>query len=656
MNVLVELQRRFAQALTGLAAEPAELVKLVRPAQDPRFGDYQANCAMPLSKQLGKSARDIATQIIERLDVSDLCHAPEIAGPGFINLKLRDEWLAERISAAQADERLGVSLAVPARTFVVDYSAPNVAKSMHVGHIRSTVIGDAICRTLRFLGHRVVSDNHVGDWGTQFGMVIYGYKHFLDADAYRERPVLELGRLYKLVSRLVDYHECRSQRAEYEQQIAQRDAALERAKAAPAGDAAAAKKQAASVRKAEAQCKEARDELTALDAKIRSVESDPKLSLLAAAHPSIGDAVLAETAQLHSGDPENRRLWEEFLPYCREDMQRLYRRLKITFDHELGESFYHDRLPGTVADLVQRGLARESEGAMCVFLDGFETPMIIRKKDGAFLYATTDLATIQYRAETWHPDVVLYVVDHRQSEHFSKLFATAKLWGFGNIDLRHISFGTVLGDDGKPYKTRSGDTVGLEGLLDEGVQKALVVVSTNDDRKPAGPEFSADERQKIASVVGIAALKYADLSQNRTSDYIFSYDKMLALDGNTAASMQYFYARVQGIFRKADCDPAELRRTPGEIQLTHPSERALALGLLRLSEAIDESLEDFRPNLITSYLYELTRTFSVFYESCSVKDAESDALRTSRLRLCDLAGRVIRQGLELLGIQVVDRM
>jgi arginyl-tRNA synthetase len=293
---------------------------------------------------------------------------------------------------------------------------------------------------------------------------------------------------------------------------------------------------------------------------------------------------------------------------------------------------------------------------MCVFLDGFETPMIIRKKDGAFLYATSDLATIQYRVETWHPDVVLYVVDHRQSEHFSKLFATAKLWGFGNVDLRHISFGTVLGDDGKPYKTRSGDTIGLEGLLDEGVQKALEVVSAGDERKPAGPEFSHDERLNIANVVGIAALKYADLSQNRTSDYVFSYDKMLALDGNTAASMQYFYARVQGIFRKADCDPAALRRTPGPIQLKHPSERALALGLLRLSEAIDESLEDFRPNLITSYLYELTRTFSAFYESCSVKDAETDTLRTSRLRLCDLAGRVIRQGLELLGIQVVDRM
>jgi len=659
MNVLAELQRRFSKSLTGFAADPAELVKLVnlvRPAQDSRFGDYQANCAMPLSKQLGKAAREIAVQIIERLDVADMCHPPDIAGPGFINLKLRDEWLAKQTLAAQGDERLGVPVASPAKTFVVDYSAPNVAKSMHVGHIRSTVIGDAICRTLRFLGHQVVSDNHVGDWGTQFGMVIYGYKHFLDQQAYRERPVLELGRLYKLVSRLVDYHDSRAKRPEYEQKIVQRDAALDRAKALPAPDPAAAKKQAAGVRKAEAQCIEAREELAVLDTKIRSVDGNPQLAALAAAHPAIGEAVLAETARLHAGDPENRRLWEEVLPYCREDMQRIYRRLNVTFDQELGESFYHDRLPGTVADLVQRGLARESEGATCVFLDGSDTPMIIRKKDGAFLYATTDLATIQYRAETWHPDVVLYVVDHRQSEHFAKLFATAKLWGFDKIDLRHISFGTVLGDDGKPYKTRSGDTIGLEGLLDEGVQKALEVVSTNDDRKPTGPEFAAAERQQIAGVVGIAALKYADLSQNRTSDYTFSYDKMLALDGNTAASMQYFYARVQGIFRKAGLDPAELRRTPGEIQFSHPSERALALGLLRLSETIDESLEDFRPNLITSYLYELTRTFSGFYESCSVKDAETESLRMSRLRLCDLAGRVVRQGLEMLGIQVVDRM
>jgi arginyl-tRNA synthetase len=518
------------------------------------------------------------------------------------------------------------------------------------------VIGDAICRTLRFLGHRVVSDNHVGDWGTQFGMVIYGYRNFLDEGAYGERPVQELSRLYKLVSRLVDYHDSRAGRAGYVERVAQRDAALERLKAQPAGDPAAAKKQAAAVRKAEAQCAEAREELAALDAKIRAVDDDPQLAALAAAHPAIGEAVLTETARLHAGDVENRRLWEEVLPYCREDMQRIYRRLGVTFDQELGESFYHDQLPGTVADLERRGMARESEGATCVFLDGFDTPMIIRKKDGAFLYATTDLATIQYRAKTWNPDVVLYVVDHRQGEHFAKLFAAAKQWGYDKIDLRHISFGTVLGEDGRPYKTRSGDTVGLEGLLDEGVRKALEVVSTNDDRKPIGAEFSAEERQAIAQTVGIAALKYADLSQNRTSDYIFSYDKMLALDGNTAASMQYFYARVQGIFRKLDRDPAALRTSPGSIVFTHPTERALAIGLLRFPEALDESVEDFRPNLITAYLYELTRTFFAFYEACSVRDAETDAIRDSRLRLCDLAGRVIRQGLELLGIRVIDRM
>lgn len=657
MNILAEIQRRFLVALEGLAADPAEVVKLVRPAQDSRFGDYQANCAMPLAKQLGRAAREIAAELVGRLKIDDICHPAEIAGPGFINLKLRDAWLAERTAAAQGDERLGVEPAARPKTLIVDYSAPNVAKPMHVGHIRSTVIGDAICRTLSFLGHRVVSDNHLGDWGTQFGMVIYGYKHFLNAEAYRGSPVQELGRLYKFVNRLVDYHDSRASRGELAERAAQREAAAERAKAAPpTGDAAADKKQAAAARKAEAQAAEARNELTALDAKIAAVDADPQLAPIAAAHPTIGADVLAETARLHAGDPENRRLWEEFLPWCRADMQRIYERLDIRFDEELGESFYHDRLPGVVERLMERGLARESEGAICVFLDGFDAPMIVRKKDGAFLYATTDLATIEYRVERWNPDAILYVVDHRQSDHFNKLFAAARRWGFDRIDLRHVSFGTVLGEDGKPYKTRSGSTVGLEGLLDEGVQKALDVVSANDDSKKGGAEFSADERLRIARIVGIAALKYADLSQNRTSDYVFSYDKMLALDGNTAASMQYFYARVQGIFRRAECDPQTLRDSTAPLRLEHPTERALAVGLLRFSEALEETVEDYRPNLLTSYLYELTRTFFVFYEACSVLKAEDEAARQSRLRLCDLAGRTIRRGLELLGIQVVDRM
>lgn len=657
MNILAELQRRFAAALAPLSPDADALAKLVRPAQDSRFGDYQANCAMPLSKQLKQPPRDVAAQILAGVDLSDLCQPPSIDGPGFINLRLRDEWLAEQVSAAQRDARLGVPLAQPPRTYVIDYSAPNVAKPMHVGHIRSTVIGDAITRTLRFLGHRVVSDNHVGDWGTQFGMVIYGYKHLLNAQAYRDNPVQELGRLYRQVNRLVDYHASKAERSGLEDRVRQRAAAYEQARAAtPLADPPAEKKRQAALRKTESQWKESVEELAALDQKLAAIEADPVQRSLAESHPRIGDEVLAETAKLHAGDAENRKLWEEFLPWCREDIQKIYRRLDVVFDHELGESFYHDRLGAVVDALVAQGLARESEGAMCVFLDEFDSPMIVRKKDGAFLYATTDLATIQYRVETWQPQAILYVVDHRQSEHFQKLFAVAKRWNLGELDLRHISFGTVLGKDGKPYRTRAGDTIGLEGLLDEGVHKALTVVSENDDAKKGGPEFSADERRKIADTVGIAALKYADLSQNRTSDYEFSYEKMLALDGNTAASMQYFYARVQGVFRRAECDLAELRRSTEPIRLEQPHERALGLALLRFAEAIEDSVDDFRPNLLTSYLYDLTRTFSAFYEHCPVLKAEDAGLRNSRLRLCDLAGQVIRQGLAMLGIQVVDRM
>ncbi len=292
----------------------------------------------------------------------------------------------------------------------------------------------------------------------------------------------------------------------------------------------------------EEKCQELRD-------KIAAVEQDATLRSLAEQHADIAQAVLAETAKLHAEDAENLALWHQFLPHCKQDIQRIYERIDVRFDHELGESFYHDRLEPVVQQLHERQLARESDGATCVFLDGFDTPMIVRKKDGAFLYATTDLATIQYRMETWQPDAILYVVDHRQSEHFDKLFACARLLGYDNVDLRHISFGTVLGDDGRPYRTRSGDVVGLEGLLDEAIRRAYQVVAENDDAKANGPELDEAQRQAIAHTVGHAALKYADLSHNRTSDYVFSYDKMVALDGNTATYMQYSYARIAGDLR-----------------------------------------------------------------------------------------------------------
>ena len=596
MSLLADLKARFRLALAGLSQHPEDLLDLVRPSQDPKFGDYQANLAMPLGKRLGRPPRQVAAELLTRLDVADLCLAPEIAGPGFINLRLRDDYLARQLQAAVADPRLGVSPVAQPRTYVIDYSAPNVAKEMHVGHIRSTVIGDALARTLRFLGHRVITDNHIGDWGTQFGMIIYGYRHFRDDAAYRENPVRELGRLYRLVRLVMDF--------------------------APGKD--------------------------------QPGEED--LAGLAAAHPRINEAVLAETAKLHAGDEENLRLWREFLPHCLSDIDRIYSRLGVRFDHTLGESFYQPMLGPLVDDLIRSGIARPSQRAMAIFLEGHEVPMLVRKQDGAFLYATTDLATLRYRIETWRPDAILYVVDHRQSLHFKHLFQAARLIGVAHPELVHVSFGTVLGEDGRPFKTREGDTVSLEGLLDEAVRRAARIVAENDDAKPGGPELSSDQRMRIAETVGIAALKYADLSQNRTSDYVFSYDKMLAMNGNTATYMQYAYARVRSIFAKGQVDVEDLRRSPAPLLITSPAERALALELLRFGEALDLALADYRPNQVTAYLFELANRYSVFFEQCPVLRAESPQLRASRLLLCDLTARTIRLGLELLGIDVVDKM
>jgi arginyl-tRNA synthetase len=657
MSILAELKSRFRGALAELVADPAELLDMIRPAQEPRFGDYQANFAMPLAKRLGKPPREIAAFAVARTPLDDLCQPPEIAGPGFINLRLRDDWLAERLRHSIRDPRLGVPAIAAPRTFVVDYSSPNVAKPMHVGHIRSTVIGDALTRTLRFLGHRVISDNHLGDWGTQFGMIIYGFKHFCDAEAYQQQPVEELARLYKLINQLVGYYEARQELPEAERRVAAREEALQQERAAAEhADPAARKKAAKQTGRLQTQLAETRDELESLREKIRRVEQDPRLSQLAASHPTIADAVLAETAKLHADDAENLRLWHEFLPKCRQDVQRIYDRLDVRFDYEYGESFYHQRLAGVVEDFRRRGLAVESEGATCVFLPDFETPMIIQKKDGAYLYATTDLAAIQYRMQTWNPDAILYVVDHRQGEHFEKLFAAACCWGYGHVELRHISFGTVLGEDGRPFKARSGDAVGLESLLDEAVGKAYGVVCANDDAKPDGPELGEAERRNIAHVVGHAAIKYADLSQNRTSDYKFNFDKMVALEGNTATYMQYSYARTQSIFAKGNVDLESLRAAASELVLEHPLERALGLLLLQFVDALEETVAEYYPNQLTSYLFALAQKFSEFYQQCRVLRAETDAARTSRLLLCDLTGRTIRQGLELLGIRVVNKM
>jgi arginyl-tRNA synthetase len=659
MNFLALLRQRFHTALSGLAPDAndlADLVSMVRPSQDVRFGDYQANSAMPLAKRLAKSPRDLASEICARLNVADVCQTPEVAGPGFINLKLRDDRLAEVLTALAGDPRLGVPAVEKPRTFVIDYSAPNVAKPMHVGHIRSTIIGDSLYRTLAFLGHRVIGDNHIGDWGTQFGMILFGWRHLRDEAAYAKDPVAELARLYRLVNRLVDYYDSLAELPQRRERLAAREAELVRLATQPAPDPKAAKELAKSRKRLQTGIEEAHGELAEQEAKIAAFQRDAVLADLARRHPTVAADVLAETAKLHAGDPENLRLWRQFLPACLEDINRIYRRLGVRFDHALGESFYHDRLAGVVRDLVARGIARETAGAVGVFTEGQTTPLLIRKQDGAFLYGTSDLATIQYRMETWSPDAILYVVDHRQSLHFQQLFAAARRWGYTDVELEHISFGTVLGEDGRPFKARSGETVGLEGVMDEAVDRALRIVSEKDDAKPDGPELSAEERRRIAPVVGIAAMKYADLSQNRTSDYVFSYDKMLATEGNTSTYMQYAYARVRSIFRKGAVDVAALRASGAAVSIAEPAERALGLAILRFPEALDAVAADYRPNHLTSYLWELANQYSTFYDQCPVLKAPTDDLRTSRLLLSDLTARVLAKGLELLGIDVLERM
>ena len=425
VNLRSALRQAFRVAIEGLsrdgvaaisAAEIPALLEQVRETADAAFGDYSGTMAMALAKRAGTKPRDVAVEIIRRLQsapgYADLFEPPgDPVGPGFINVRVREDALAAAVGRAVADERLGVTAVAAPQRVVVDFSSPNVAKPMHVGHIRSTVIGDAIARILRFRGHHVITDNHLGDWGTQFGMILWGWKHCRDDAAFAADPTAELGRLYRLVRKVAD-------------------------------------------------------------AKPEELAADPVAAALVAAHPDAAREVLAETAKLHEGDSENRALWERFMPVCRGEIDRIYQRLHVTFDHTLGESFFHPLLGGVVADLLAAGLARESRGAIGVFLGGEDDPpLLIRKADGAFLYATTDLATIRWRREHWKPDRILYVVDHRQSQHFEQVFETARRWGCGEVELVHVAFGTVLGEDGKPFKTRAGDTVGLEALLDEGVER-----------------------------------------------------------------------------------------------------------------------------------------------------------------------------------------
>jgi arginyl-tRNA synthetase len=653
MNVMKELRRRVASALADMIDNPQPFAEMVKPAQDAQFGDYQANCAMPLAGQLKQKPREIAEQIVAKLDVEDLCEPPDIASPGFINFKLKEDWILSQGQVLITDDKLGVETPDSARTVVVDFSSPNVAKPMHVGHLRSTVLGDALCRILRFRGIHVYSDNHIGDWGTQFGMIIYGYKNFLNKTAYQNNQVPELSRLYRLVNQLSDYHAARNSLPQLEEQLEQQQEILESKRSELDMSDKKARKE---LGKLEAAVNSTKEKIDSTASKITALEADAELKSLADRDPEIAKNARLETAKLHQGDKENTELWNQFLPACLEMLHQMYARLDVQFDMELGESYYQPMLADVVESLKAKGLASESDGAMCVFMEGNAAPFLVQKQDGAFTYATTDLATIRYRIEELKADEILYVVDARQAEHFKLLFETSHRWGFDQADLRHISFGTILGEDKRPFKTRSGDTVGLESLIDEAVEQSRKIVDETDDSKPNGPELDESTRQQVAEAVGIGGIKYADLRHNRDSDYVFSWDKMLSKDGDTATYIQYAHARICGIFRKGEINRESVQNDGNPLMISAPEERALLMQILRFGEAIETVCEDYRPNVLTQYLFELSNLFSSFYARCIVLKEENKNLRASRLHLCDLTARTLQTGLSLLGIETPEQM
>jgi len=588
LHALLEKQLRAAVTAVLPDADTASL--LVRPCPDPKFGDYQTNALMSVAKARKMNPRQLATDVVAKLDVSPWCEKVEIAGAGFLNFRLKTDAIAHTLQAAFRGEHLFFAKAAAPRTIVIDFSSPNVAKPMHVGHIRSTGIGDALQRVLRLLGHHVVTDNHIGDWGTQFGKLLLGWKQSLDKAALERDAIGELERLYKVINAECDANPAR----------------LEEAK--------------------------------------------------------------QELVKLQAGDADNLAIWKEMIRLSQVQFDTIYGRLGVKFDHTLGESFYNPWLGNVVNDLLQRGIARESEGAVGVFSDGSmppkedpflvnrdgewaPDPALVRKSDGGFNYMTTDLATIEYRLKTWSPNEIIYVVDDRQAPHFRKLFLTFGRWqpeATKRVSLRHVGFGKILGDDGKPFKTRSGDTVKLGDLLNEAVERALKVVTDKN------PELPDAQKREIARVVGIGAVKYADLLPNRQSDYVFSWDKMLALNGNTAPYLQYAYARIRSIFRKA-AENAERGTGNSELRLNAPEELGLARHLLNFGLSLEAVGEECRPNFLCNYLYELAGYFATFYEACPVLKSEG-AERATRLLLCELTGRVLKQGLEALGIEVLEQM
>jgi len=561
------LEQKVAEALTAAGLPPAGAVT---PATDARFGDYQSNAALILGKQRGENPRAIAQKICDLWVPWDLCDAPTLAGPGFINFSVKSEAVAIRAAELLKDERLGVSPAATAKRIVIDFGSPNVAKPMHVGHIRSTVLGDALARIASFLGHDVIRDNHIGDWGTQFGMVIYGWKNLLDRPALERNPIAELVRIYK------------------------------------------------------------------------------EANAAATADPAMREACRQELVKLQAGDPENFAIWQECVTLSLREFDEAYRILDIHYDIQRGESFYNDRLAAIVERLLKSKIAEESEGAIVVYFREIpelaDKPCLIRKSDGGYNYATTDVATVDYRVDDLNRDTCWYVVGAPQTLHFKQIFEIARREG-RTADFRHIPFGSILGEDRKLMKTRSGDNVALRDVLDEAVVRARKIVDEKN------PDLPSAEREEVAKIIGLGAVKYADLSQYRMTDYIFSWDRMLSFQGNTAPYLQNAYVRIRSIFRRA----GEQFSPPTEIALAAAEERTLALKLCQFAEIVPTVLNDFRPNVLANFLYELANAFHAFYEACPVLKSEEPA-RSSRLALCELTGRVLAKGLELLGIKTPERM
>jgi arginyl-tRNA synthetase len=584
-SIAQQLKTRFAKAFTSAFGESyADTDLMLAPANNPNFGDFQCNAAMSLGKKLGKPPRAIASAIVENLDIADICETPEIAGPGFINLKLKPAYLEAQIRAIAADTRLGISPTQTPQRIAIDFSSPNIAKEMHVGHLRSTIIGDAIARTLEFQGHDVLRINHIGDWGTQFGMLI-AYLREVHPEALTTADALDLGDL-------VAFYRQAKQRFDTDE--------------------------------------------------------------------TFKETARQEVVKLQAGAEDTRRAWKLLCDQSRREFQVIYDLLDIQLT-ERGESFYNPLLPAVVEDLTELGLLVESDGAKCVFVEGFTNkegeplPLIIQKTDGGYNYATTDLAAIRYRIKEDGAKRIIYVTDSGQANHFAQVFAVARKAGWipEDVEIVHIPFGLVLGEDGKRLKTRSGEAVRLQDLLDEAIVRARQVL-LEEILKKDGRQETEEFIANVSQTIGLSAVKYADLSQNRTSNYTFSYDKMLELKGNTALYMLYAYARVQGIRRKGEIDFDNLD-AGAKVILQSDAELVLAKHLLQLNEVVNAVGGDLLPNRICQYLFELGQKYNQFFEQCPVLQSE-EPLRTSRLILCDLTARTLKLGLGLLGIQVLERM